>query len=654
MWGRGRGEMRISPPQKCEFLRGGNSGEKCAFLRGRNAHTHHSLTHLSAGGGGSDREVDAKILAVDISRYIMVKWLREKRRQMLLEASLKNRQAGNKPEAQPTDNSRDALGEPVDASAALSSASGVLVSESPIGQTAHAQEPDVAIEDSATEDSATEDSATEDSATEDSATEDSATEDSATEDEDDEEVNKSTHEAALPDNATSTDRATAETSDTVQQATRSAIAASLLQTSPIRSATDQSQQLAAQPKLKVELSTRPHGCLQVTLGNLPAGTKWPSLKGVLLERCGAVEHSRVFDDSSDTDSTRRCVVKFREATSVSAATLLMGEELFPGHPLKVDFMERRGVWEWLPEPEESDTPVENNKSKKIMEVPAETAQQAAERRLKIPRIPVAELRSYCKQLITPELNAAVTALLQKLKFFQDRLKAQDAVKAKMRRRFVLGLREVRRGVLARKVKCVIMTPNIEKVEAHGGLDSFITQIITECEKDREDGDEDIEIDKIPLVFALTRNKLGKALGKPMTLSVVGLYDVNGAFEEYKEVLKLAAEGRSAWLAETLRPKIAQPQAQPKTKQLSKKDAPTEDKNNLALTQAPRRQLNANAPAFVVPEMNQCKPAWFSVPYVQPCGYGTAEVAVGPSIPSIVAGILQQNSSTSGTSPDNTT
>ena len=68
----------------------------------------------------------------------------------------------------------------------------------------------------------------------------------------------------------------------------------------------------------------------------------------------------------------------------------------------------------------------------------------------------------------------------------------------MRRRFVLGLREVRRGVMARKVKAVIMTPNIEQVETKGGLDTFVSDIIEACAKDREDDDDTIEIDQIPV------------------------------------------------------------------------------------------------------------------------------------------------------------
>ena len=302
-------------------------------------------------------------------------------------------------------------------------------------------------------------------------------------------------------------------------------------------------------------------------------------------------------------------MSFETSKGVDFAIALMGHELFPGHPMKVDFNERRGEWDWLPEPkagEESGN--QKGKVKKVQEEPKETAQQAAERRMKIPRIAPPEMRSYCQQLITPELNAAVSALLGKLKYFQDRLKTQDPVKAKMRKRFVLGLREVRRGVMARKVKAVIMTPNIEQVEAKGGLDTFVKDIIEACAKNREDGEEGIEIEQIPVVFALSRNKLGKALGKPMTLSVVGLYDVNGAFEEYKAMLKLAEAGCEAWALEQQRaaeptPPPSPPPPPPPPPPVVVPPQAEEDRRaaaEQALDLGARPQLNANAPVFFTP------------------------------------------------------
>jgi hypothetical protein len=137
----------------------------------------------------------------------------------------------------------------------------------------------------------------------------------------------------------------------------------------------------------------------VTFGNLPQTIRWPQLKAILLERCGPIEHSRLFNDESDDDGSRRCVVNFETTDAVDAAVKLMGIELLPDHPVKVDFNERRGPWEWLPEPKEGeDANQKSGKIKKVQDEPIETAQQAAERRLKIPRIAPPEMRAYCQQV----------------------------------------------------------------------------------------------------------------------------------------------------------------------------------------------------------------------------------------------------------------
>ena len=53
--------------------------------------------------------------------------------------------------------------------------------------------------------------------------------------------------------------------------------------------------------------------------------------------------------------------------------------------------------------------------------------------------------------------------VSELKRFQDRAYHQDAVKAKMRRRLVFGLREVAKAVQLKKAKAVVVAPNIEEV-----------------------------------------------------------------------------------------------------------------------------------------------------------------------------------------------
>lgn len=46
---------------------------------------------------------------------------------------------------------------------------------------------------------------------------------------------------------------------------------------------------------------------------------------------------------------------------------------------------------------------------------------------------------------------------------------------------------------------------------------------------------------IPVVYVMNRNKLGKACGKKTRVSAVGIYDYDGANEQYKALLQAAQE-----------------------------------------------------------------------------------------------------------------
>ena len=80
-----------------------------------------------------------------------------------------------------------------------------------------------------------------------------------------------------------------------------------------------------------------------------------------------------------------------------------------------------------------------------------------------PRVPF----SYCSQMLSKEVDACVTGLLKELVRFQDRMYQTDPVKAKTKRRLVLGLREVLKHLKLRKLKCIIISPNCEKTQSKG-------------------------------------------------------------------------------------------------------------------------------------------------------------------------------------------
>ena len=169
------------------------------------------------------------------------------------------------------------------------------------------------------------------------------------------------------------------------------------------------------------------------------------------------------------------------------------------------------------------------------------------------------VREYVSQALSSELDAAVCAMLSRLMQLQERLRLKDAAKSKMRRRLVFGLREVLRGVRSRRCKCVVVAPNLEQGAAglaHTGLDATIRELLLRCAPtpdEREQG-----LDGVPVVFALSAVKLGRALGKTVKVSAVGLYSADGAFPEYKDVLRRTARLSAFWERAVAREMLAAP------------------------------------------------------------------------------------------------
>ena len=77
--------------------------------------------------------------------------------------------------------------------------------------------------------------------------------------------------------------------------------------------------------------------------------------------------------------------------------------------------------------------------------------------------------SYCSQVLSKDVDECVTSLLKELVRFQDRLYLKDPRKARMKRRLVMGLREVLKHLRLHKVKCVIISPNCERSQSKGEM-----------------------------------------------------------------------------------------------------------------------------------------------------------------------------------------
>ncbi|RVE67787.1 hypothetical protein OJAV_G00085100 [Oryzias javanicus] len=189
--------------------------------------------------------------------------------------------------------------------------------------------------------------------------------------------------------------------------------------------------------------------------------------------------------------------------------------------------------------EEFDDPLESNETNPIPEEDEEetdkTVQQPATSPANVPKIHSRKFRDYCSQMLRKDVDECVTVLLKELVRFQDRLYHKDPIKARMKRRIVMGLREVLKHLRLRKVKCVIISPNCERIQSKGGLDEALHTIIQTC---REQA--------VPFVFALSRKALGHCVNKAVPVSLVGIFNYDGAQDHYHKMIELSAEARKAY------------------------------------------------------------------------------------------------------------
>nr|XP_046241349.1 selenocysteine insertion sequence-binding protein 2-like [Scatophagus argus] len=152
-----------------------------------------------------------------------------------------------------------------------------------------------------------------------------------------------------------------------------------------------------------------------------------------------------------------------------------------------------------------------------------------------PKIHSRKFRDYCNQMLSKDVDECVTVLLKELVRFQDRLYQKDPMKARMKRRIVMGLREVLKHLKLRKIKCVVISPNCERIQSKGGLDEALYNIIDAC---REQG--------VPFVFALSRKALGRCVNKAVPVSLVGIFNYDGAQDFYHKMIELSSEARRAY------------------------------------------------------------------------------------------------------------
>lgn len=176
---------------------------------------------------------------------------------------------------------------------------------------------------------------------------------------------------------------------------------------------------------------------------------------------------------------------------------------------------------------------------------------------RVPKIPNSTpTRSYATRIDNEQALPLLQNLLTELMRFQ--IRSKDDANARARRRIVMGLREVARGLRAKKCKMVIMANNLDE---YGVIDDKLQEILDLCE----------EWD-VPVVYELNKRKLGKALGKNIKISVVGIQNADGAQEQFKKLKKIIRISARVVMMPT-----APTPPQPKKTKPPKKKAPKQKK-----------------------------------------------------------------------------
>jgi ribosomal protein L7Ae-like RNA K-turn-binding protein len=204
-------------------------------------------------------------------------------------------------------------------------------------------------------------------------------------------------------------------------------------------------------------------------------------------------------------------------------------------------------------------------------------------------------REYVTQKLGADLDRNVAMLLLHLRRLNDRHRSFEP-DAPSRRRFVVGIKEVFRGVRHGRVKCIILAPDIEEVQTAGGLDDRVKDILRMgYEKD------------VPVIFALSRVRIGRALGKSLRMSVLAVIDTAGVQDLYNSTIDLAFQKRCQWLDE--QPKLKAPEAmkeEPKGKRSGKAQEVTATKDRASgnkQSTGQRRQEQKTPPGKWYPNKN---------------------------------------------------
>ncbi|GIX89280.1 selenocysteine insertion sequence-binding protein 2 [Caerostris extrusa] len=143
-----------------------------------------------------------------------------------------------------------------------------------------------------------------------------------------------------------------------------------------------------------------------------------------------------------------------------------------------------------------------------------------------------KFRLYCDHFLSKEIDETVFSLIDDLARFQDRLHQKDPVKAKIRRRLVYGIKEIKKHMKLKKLKCIIIATDIEDIKIEGGLNDAIEELKFLADTNH-----------VPYIFSHRRYNLGKICRKSAPISCVGIFNYEGSEKNFKNLIQLRDDSK---------------------------------------------------------------------------------------------------------------
>lgn len=141
-------------------------------------------------------------------------------------------------------------------------------------------------------------------------------------------------------------------------------------------------------------------------------------------------------------------------------------------------------------------------------------------------------RTYCDHLITDELRDLAENVVTKLFQFQSNAYGKNPIKAVSNKRYCVGFNEVLKHLETRKIKLVLIAPDLEPNDS---IDQLVERVKTICRQAR-----------VPYVFAIKRRKMGFHLMKKVPVSCLGIISYDGVDNPVKRMLEIADHERVSY------------------------------------------------------------------------------------------------------------